>query len=351
MALVNKPLIKETSITTGTGSYALLGAVTDYLAFSTLGTPSSTLYTRYFAHMNPDWEEGYGTLSATGTLERTAVIRSSNANAAVNWGVGTKVIYCAVGADQPPKNNIGNNPGFPGTGNNYTQGYSAGSVWESGGQVWVCINPGTPALSTAVWARIADPSRLGRVDTITDNGYACYSIGGTTSAEAGVSDINNAVGVGDGGEINFSNSLVRGIGWDPTQNDPGGHQHTSVGGVLKTTNATPTVIYTGDDSRPMKVPTDCLWRGKGTVVAYNATDNVASSWDIAFTVKRQASGNPTFVGSADVTMAEQDGGAAAWGVALTINNTDKSVETTVTGEAAKTIYWTVDYDITQVAKR
>ena len=44
MALVVKDRVKETTTTTGTGTYTLAGAVTGFEAFSTVGNGNTTYY-------------------------------------------------------------------------------------------------------------------------------------------------------------------------------------------------------------------------------------------------------------------------------------------------------------------
>lgn len=89
--------IYETSVTTGTGTYTLAGAATGFQSFSTLGAGATT---PYFATDDTNWEVGIGTV-ATGpnTLARTVILASSNANAAVNWGVGTRKIRVGLPAE------------------------------------------------------------------------------------------------------------------------------------------------------------------------------------------------------------------------------------------------------------
>lgn len=91
MALVYKDRVKETSTTTGTGAYTLLGAVTDFVAFSVIGNGNTCYYTATMA--GSGWEVGIGTWSTGGTLARTSILASSNADAAVSWGAGTKTIF------------------------------------------------------------------------------------------------------------------------------------------------------------------------------------------------------------------------------------------------------------------
>jgi hypothetical protein len=88
--------IYETSVTTGTGTYTLDGAVTGFQAFSTLSNGNTC---SYFATDDLNWEIGIGTVgTGPNTLARTTILASSNAGAAVNWGAGTRKIRCGLPA-------------------------------------------------------------------------------------------------------------------------------------------------------------------------------------------------------------------------------------------------------------
>jgi hypothetical protein len=104
MALVTKDRVKETTTTTGTGTYTLAGAVTGFQAFSVIGNANTC---GYAITDGTDWEVGVGTYTLSGTtLARTSVLASSNAGAAVNWGAGTKTIWCDFPADAPTMRQI-----------------------------------------------------------------------------------------------------------------------------------------------------------------------------------------------------------------------------------------------------
>jgi hypothetical protein len=97
MALVNKNRVRETSTTTGTGAYTLAGAAANFQSFAAIGDANTTWYV---AEDGSNWEVGVGTYTASGTtLARTTILASSNANAAVNWGAGTKNISNTLPAE------------------------------------------------------------------------------------------------------------------------------------------------------------------------------------------------------------------------------------------------------------
>ena len=98
MALVYADRVQETSTTTGTGAYDLVGPDTGFQGFVTGIGNTNTCY--YCATDGTDWEIGIGTVTDAGTdtLTRTKVTQSSNSDAAVNWGAGTKTIFCTLPA-------------------------------------------------------------------------------------------------------------------------------------------------------------------------------------------------------------------------------------------------------------
>lgn len=99
MALIIKDRVQETTTTTGTGAVSLGGAVTNFVAFSTVMANADTTY--YAIIGSTDWEVGLATYATSGnTLTRTTVYASSNAGAAVNFAAGTKYVYGDAVADR-----------------------------------------------------------------------------------------------------------------------------------------------------------------------------------------------------------------------------------------------------------
>ena len=97
MALVISDRIKETTTTTGTGTYTLSGAVTGFETFTANLSNSDTTY--YCCTDNTDFEVGLGTFTSSGTtLARTTILSSSNSNNAVNWTSGTRTVFCTLPA-------------------------------------------------------------------------------------------------------------------------------------------------------------------------------------------------------------------------------------------------------------
>jgi cytoskeletal protein CcmA (bactofilin family) len=108
MALVIKDRVKETTTTTGTGTYTLAGAVSGFETFTANLSNSDTTY--YVCTDNTDFEVGLGTFTSSGTtLARTTVLASSNSNNAVNWSSGTRSVFMTYPADKAVFEDASNN--------------------------------------------------------------------------------------------------------------------------------------------------------------------------------------------------------------------------------------------------
>jgi len=110
MAFVINDRVKETTTTTGTGAFALGGAVQ---GFETFGTGIGNSNTTYYAIFNPgtsEFEVGLGTLDgSSANLARTTVISSSNSDNAVDFTAGTKDIFCTMPASKAVIEDASNN--------------------------------------------------------------------------------------------------------------------------------------------------------------------------------------------------------------------------------------------------
>lgn len=93
MARIFADRIAETTITTGTGTYNLDGALTGFQSFVQGVGDTNTCF--YCVTDDIDWEivEGLVTDAAPDTLTRATILASSNADAAVVWGSGVKTIF------------------------------------------------------------------------------------------------------------------------------------------------------------------------------------------------------------------------------------------------------------------
>jgi hypothetical protein len=102
MALVINDRVKETSTTTGTGTFDLGGAVTGFETFVAGIATGNTTYYAIFLQGSTEWEVGLGTVTdaTPDTLARTTVITSSNSDSAVNFSAGTKDVFCTLPASK-----------------------------------------------------------------------------------------------------------------------------------------------------------------------------------------------------------------------------------------------------------
>jgi len=99
MTLIIADRVQETTLTTGTSDYALVGATTGYQSFGAVMANGDTTY--YAVTDSINWEVGIGTYSTTGpTMVRTTILSSSNSGSAVNWVAGTKNIFLSYAASK-----------------------------------------------------------------------------------------------------------------------------------------------------------------------------------------------------------------------------------------------------------
>ena len=102
MAFVVNDRVKETTTSTGTTTIDLAGAVTGFETFvAGIGSTNQTYYCIQ-AQCGSAFEIGVGTVSdaSPDTLSRTAIISSSNSDSAVDFGAGTKDVFCTLPASK-----------------------------------------------------------------------------------------------------------------------------------------------------------------------------------------------------------------------------------------------------------
>ena len=117
MAFVIADRVRETTVTTGTGTIDLGGAVTNFETFTANLSNGDTTYYAIVDNTNNAFEVGLGTF-ATGspnTLARTTIIASSNSNSAVTLGTGTKDVFITIPASKLVVEDGSNNVAIGGT--------------------------------------------------------------------------------------------------------------------------------------------------------------------------------------------------------------------------------------------
>lgn len=108
MAFAIADRVQETTTTQGTGTVVLAGAVTGYQSFAIVGNANTTYYT-IADQVGANWEVGIGTYYLGNTsLARTTILASSNANTAVNFGLGTKAVFVTYPAEKAIYSNDNN---------------------------------------------------------------------------------------------------------------------------------------------------------------------------------------------------------------------------------------------------
>ena len=111
MALVINDRVKETSTTTGTGTFDLNGAATGFETFvAGIGNTNTTYYC-IFNQGTTEFEVGIGTVTdaSTDTLSRDTIISSSNSDSAVSFTAGTKDVFCTLPASKAVIEDASNN--------------------------------------------------------------------------------------------------------------------------------------------------------------------------------------------------------------------------------------------------
>ena len=104
MAFVLNDRVKQTSTTTGTGTFSLTGTEVGFETFVTgIGDANSTFYA-IALDGTAEFEVGIGTVTdaSTDTLSRDTVISSSNSDNKVDFSAGTKTVFCTYPAKRAP---------------------------------------------------------------------------------------------------------------------------------------------------------------------------------------------------------------------------------------------------------
>jgi hypothetical protein len=98
VAFVLQDRVKETTATTGLGTFTLDGTSTGFVPFSVIGNGNETYYTAVDSATG-DWEVGIGTYNVS-TLTRDTVLASSNSGNKVPFAAGSKDVFVAYPAEK-----------------------------------------------------------------------------------------------------------------------------------------------------------------------------------------------------------------------------------------------------------
>jgi hypothetical protein len=246
MAFAIADRVQETTVTQGTGTVLLDGAVVGYQTFAAIGNLNTTYYT-IADQAGPDWEVGVGTYYlANSSLARTTILSSSNSNAAVSFGVGIKAVFVTYPAEQ---------------------------------------------------AILADPSNITTITNFVSSNVLITggTISGANFTGLGTMSTQNANAVAiTGGTINnvsLSNVTYGGLGTMSTQN---ANNISVTGGTIATTNvSTSNLIATGGTINNVIVG--------GTTAANGSFTNVTISNQLIANASSGANGQVLVSGGANVS--------------------------------------------------
>ncbi len=125
MTLKYADRVLETTTTTGTGAINLDGPTPGAQSF--VGGVGNAAKVAYTIEDGTDWESGIGTVTAgtPDTLSRDVVLESSNSDALVNWGSGTRNVFLGASSHMmlwrdENKNDVNGVGSSGGTGNAHT---------------------------------------------------------------------------------------------------------------------------------------------------------------------------------------------------------------------------------------
>jgi hypothetical protein len=274
MAFAIADRVQETTVTQGTGTVLLDGAVIGYQSFAVIGNLNTTYYT-IADQAGANWEVGVGTYYlANSSLARTTILSSSNSNAAVSFGVGIKAVFVTYPAEQ---------------------------------------------------AILADPSNITTITNFVSSNVLITggTISGANFTGLGTMSTQNANAVAiTGGTINnvsLSNVTYGGLGTMSTQN---ANNISVTGGTIATTNvSTSNLIATGGTINNVIVG--------GTTASNGSFTNVTISYQLIANASAGANGQVLTSGGANVSPfwanASSSGGSTGIGnssiLALNVNIT------------------------------
>lgn len=412
MQIVYADRVKETTTTTGTGSYTLAGAAAGFQSFAAIGDGKQC---PYVATNGADWECGFGTYTAAGTtLSRTTILASSNAGAAVNWGVGSKDVFCdlpalamvpfahsldpavwdiasggapqvlngaifAVGAYSAANGTSAIAVGATATG---TSALQAGWGSQANGNFAVAIGGGTQCQATAAnaiaiggtdtstfgaKASAASAVAVGSATNATGVGSACvgggtkYAVGNTASGVDSAcvgGDRNQATGKGAtthgyNAKARRFGSVAQGGGDSTATAGAGACQSDRVVQRKTTADATTTALEFDADAATngyLTLPANFAAAVVAHVVGRQSSTGDSIAFRLEGLVHTDGAGVPSLVGSTPAAVdLGHSAGAATWTAALAVDGvTNNCLLVNVTGEAAKTVKWVARIELVEV---
>jgi hypothetical protein len=184
MALVVFDRVQETTVTTGTGTITLGGAVSGYQSFAVIGNGNTTFYCIV---NGSDWEVGIGTYTASGTtLARTTVLSNSLGNTSPISLTGSSNVFVTYPAGKSVNLNASGNVGPLGT---ITSG-----VWNGTTIPVAYGGTGVTASTGANSVVLRDANQNIYANSVTQELDVVTSAGGTTVLTSGSSHFQILIG-------------------------------------------------------------------------------------------------------------------------------------------------------------
>jgi hypothetical protein len=298
MALVLKDRVKETSTTTGTGTFTLAGASAGFQSFSVIGNANTTYYSIVDA-MAGTWEVGIGTYTSSGTtLSRDTVLESSNLGSKVNFAAGTKDVFCTYPAEKAI----------------YEE--DSGNVLITSVQ----FNDGTTKTTNSAPSITVYTSGSGTYTTPTGAKYLIIDVvGGGGGGGGGGTPATATVGVA-GGISTFGTSLLTANG------GAGGASGTGVGGTATIGGGASGIAMTGNSGSGFVALTAQFGTGGigGAGVFGGCGSGAANAAGSAAVANSGAGGGGGGGGNVVGTIYSQSGGGAGGYVKATISSPSSS---------------------------
>ena len=233
MVLKIEDRVRETTTTTGTGTYSLGGAVAGFQSFVTAIGDGNTTYYAVVNRSADEWELGIGTIAdaTPDTLARTTVISSSNSDNAVSFSAGTKDVFVTLPSSKSTFINGSNSLviGNGAAGVDYSLTFDGESndgviTWKEDEDYFefsddILMN-GTEKIQFGDTASFIQQSTNG---TLRIDGEAIIDLNASTrvdvsgdlkvggevqTANIGFTDGDNAIVIADGGGVTLSTSLT-----------------------------------------------------------------------------------------------------------------------------------------------
>jgi len=347
--LIVGQVITGTGVTAGTYISALgtgTGGVGTYtLNQSATGTPTAS--TMYFAVFNYAYQFPVGTTltftKSHGTVMGGIGNIASGAWSAVVGGGGSGYALGTGNKATGDLSFIGGGGGHTASGNN--------SVVVGGG-----YGNGNPNIASGYASSV-----LGGYNN-TASGFTASVLGGTGNQSTGNYTFaigNGVVASGQGGVAmglqsdnkGVFGSVVISAGKFSATGDAQQGQYTL---SATSTTATPVVLLGGGGTvvqyyYQVSLNNNQAYAYKGLVVARNTSSGDMASWEIRGAIKRGANqASTTLVGSPTITSIAADSAASTWGIAITADTTNGSLQLTGTGATSTTIHWVARIDTVEV---